>query len=311
MEMTLAHRRKTGAFYTPPVWADLAVDYMKLILPLPLESYVYYDPAAGEGALLEALPRGAECYATTLEEEDVEILRSKGFRAEQMDFLDDELDKLPEAVRTAGERLVVFMNPPYFKLPKTHLCQAKTRYQHNDSVALFLYRVLREVEPAFVFMFAKTDLIQAPTMRGLRKDLGLMEGLVRAMFLTPSMSWGLKGHFPIALYAMDTNYYDDMWTSPNLATVQAEGKILSTVFDTTKPKECEFLISMHKALAWHWETRKRRLWAEWERDTEYTAWAIHPFEYEQDPYRYWYTHLDEAERGQILREYKLWHKQKP
>ena len=76
MELTVKQRKETGAFYTPKLWAEKSVEEIKKILP-DMESYFFYDPAAGEGALLEALPKGCAKYGTSLECEDVEILRNK------------------------------------------------------------------------------------------------------------------------------------------------------------------------------------------------------------------------------------------
>lgn len=84
--MTDRHRVETGAFYTPKVWADFCVARLHEVLPT-FDGFTFYDPAAGEGALLDALPDGTDCYASTLESGDVEILKRKGYEAEQFDFL--------------------------------------------------------------------------------------------------------------------------------------------------------------------------------------------------------------------------------
>ena len=45
MEMTTEHRRKTGAYYTPRPWAELAVRYLRGVLP-EFDRCIFYDPAA-------------------------------------------------------------------------------------------------------------------------------------------------------------------------------------------------------------------------------------------------------------------------
>lgn len=245
MQMNDAHRRATGAYYTPQQWAKLAVAYLSLALDKPLQHYLFYDPAGGEGALLEALPQGCECIATTLEAEDVQILRSKGINAYQYDFLDCETIDLPNRLYIARNRLVVFTNPPYFKLSHSYDCRAKRDYQHNDSVALFLYRIFWELRPLCTAWFGKLDIIQAPHMRQLRQDLITQDGL-KGVFVCPSKSWpGLKGNFPIGFFIHQNN----RGRGQELRNI--EGVLMAR--EGGRPKSLEDVI----ALADAWEATKR------------------------------------------------------
>lgn len=197
MKLSTERKKQTGAFYTPKIWADLAVEYMQQFLPLPLEEYFFYDPAAGEGALLEALPEGCQKLATTLEREDVFILRDKNICAYRFDFLNDEIWAVKERLQPYidSKRLVIFMNPPYVKLPAEPKTWAGEVYNTNDSVCLFYYRCAFELSPAFICSFNKLDILQAPTMEVFR---WLFAGKpLLKIFVTPSESWGLKGKFPI------------------------------------------------------------------------------------------------------------------
>lgn len=195
MKLTTERQKETGAFYTPKLWADLAVKYIQQIVP-NMQDYFFWDMAAGEGALLEALPDNVEKYATTLEKEDVNILRNKGIKANQFDFLDGDISKLME-IQANKHRLIVFTNPPYFKLKESHDCYAKRKYNTNDSVALFYYRIIKEVDPVLLCGFNKLDLYQASSLKNFRTDTRLLERTLN-LFLCPSDSWGLKGSFPIA-----------------------------------------------------------------------------------------------------------------
>lgn len=198
MELTTQRRKETGAFYTPKVWADLAVEYMRQYLPLPLEEYFFYDPAAGEGALLEALPKDCQKLGTTLEREDVFILREKGFDAYRFDFLNDEIWKVRDRLQPYidSKRLIIFMNPPYVKLPAEPKTWAGAYYGSNDTVELFYYRCGFEINPAFICSFNKLDMLQAVNMINFRKLFTTGRPLIK-MFTSPSGSWGLKGKFPI------------------------------------------------------------------------------------------------------------------
>lgn len=195
MELTKERRIQTGAFYTPKIWADKAVEYIREILP-NMEDYFFWDMCAGEGALLEALPENCDKYGTTLEYEDYQILKSKGFNSNQFDFLDGDISKLQE-LKGNENRLIVFTNPPYFKLSASHDCYAKRKYKTNDSVALFFYRIVKEVKPLLICSFNKLDLYQGSTLSKFRNDIPIFQMTI-AQFLSPSQSWGLKGNFPIA-----------------------------------------------------------------------------------------------------------------
>lgn len=198
MELSTQRRKETGAFYTPKMWADLAIAYMREYLPLPLEYYTFYDPAGGEGALLEALPQNCKKYATTLEAKDVEIMRNKGFKAWQFDFLNDDTEELPAVIHNAArcKRLIILMNPPYVKLPASPKTYAGEIYGSNDSVELFYYRTAFELHPLFICSFNKLDILQAGKMARFRENFTTGRPLIK-MFVSPSDSWGLKGKFPI------------------------------------------------------------------------------------------------------------------
>lgn len=199
MELTAQRRKDTGAFYTPKAWAKKAVEYMET-LPHPLHYYVWYDPAGGEGALLEALPPECVRFGSTLEAEDVEIMRRKGIDAMQFDFLDGDLAQLPKMLHYAGNmgRLIVFTNPPYFKLKASHQCFAKTEYGCNDSVMLFYYRIYRELMPQYLMSFNKMDILMPGSSMTEMVNEIIPTSRFLGGFMSPSETWGLSGRFPIA-----------------------------------------------------------------------------------------------------------------
>ena len=193
MELTKDRRKQTGAFYTPKMWADLAVQYIIRICP-NIEEFVFLDVCCGEGALLEALPKNVEKYGTTLEWHDVEICRNKGLQVWQLDFLKDDISELLPASKM--KRLIVFTNPPYVKLPQNS-CNLQYRYKTNDATALFYYRILDELKPILLCGFNKLDLYQAQIHENFRNQTKIREKTI-SHFLCPSKSWGLTGDFPIS-----------------------------------------------------------------------------------------------------------------
>lgn len=193
MELSKERQKQTGSFYTPEKWAKLAVSYIEKVVP-NLEDFVFYDPCCGEGALLDALPKYVEKYGTTLEWEDVEICRDKGYQVWQLDFLKDGIeDILPPSKM---KRLIIFTNPPYVKL-STNQYECQKLYNTNDATALFYYKILDILHPILLCSFNKIDLFQAQIHRDFRSKTVFTDKTIRC-FLTPSKSWGLKGDFPIA-----------------------------------------------------------------------------------------------------------------
>ena len=154
MKLTKERQKETGAFYTPKIWADLAVTRMREAIQnlfgkyWDLQDFAFWDMACGEGALLDALPKDVVKYGTTLEWDDVEICRDKGYHAFELDFLAEKPATLKDFIREDHlERLIVFCNPPYFTLPASNNSYAKKRYKSNSAEQLFLYRMYRRDKP--------------------------------------------------------------------------------------------------------------------------------------------------------------------
>ena len=193
MKISIDRKKETGAFYTPKIWADLAVKYILKVCP-NIEDYVFLDVCCGEGALLQSLPKSVEKYGTTLEWEDVEICRNKRLQVWQLDFLKDDISEILPPSKM--ERLIIFTNPPYVKLP-TESNNFQLKYKNNDATALFYYRILNELKPILLCGFNKLDLYQASTHQRFRNETKIREKTIR-QFLSPSKSWNLKGDFPIS-----------------------------------------------------------------------------------------------------------------
>lgn len=193
MILSKQKQKETGAFYTPKTWADLAVKFIIEAVP-NIEEFVFLDVCCGEGALLEALPKGVEKYGTTLEWEDVEICRNKGLQVWQLDFLKDDITEILPPSKM--EKLIIFTNPPYVKL-NTNQYLLQDKYNSNDATALFYYRILEELKPVLLCGFNKLDLYQAPIHQRFRNETKIIEKTIK-QFLSPSKSWNLNGDFPIS-----------------------------------------------------------------------------------------------------------------
>lgn len=231
MELTKVQKKKTGAFYTPKIWADLAVEYMRKALPLPLEEYMFYDPAGGEGALLESLPKDCKKLATTLEYQDVHIMRDKGIDAYRFDFLNDEMwrvkDRLQEYIDR--KRLVVFTNPPFVKLPAKNKSWAHSVYNTNDSIYLFFYRIYHELKATYLCSFNKP--LGKPNMKAHGYELYWHWDFLGGFISHSKEHWNLSGSFGIDFNMFDIgsdNFHGLSINNYFVFDVWEKGKIIDT-----------------------------------------------------------------------------------
>ena len=205
MKLTKERQKETGAFYTPKVWADMAVSYFKNYLDEDLSEFVFWDVAGGEGALLDALPHNVRRIGTTLELEDMLIMRSKGIEAYQFDFLDGDLESLPFYKDLDKEKLVVFTNPPYMRLKKEHDCYAKRKYGTNAAEDLFIMRICLEVAPKILGIFTKAATIQ---LCGKVYEETFLHHFFTTGFASCSkQDWNLSGVFGILFSLFDFENY--------------------------------------------------------------------------------------------------------
>ena len=123
-------QRRTGAFYTPRIWADEAHKYITNTFGEDWkDKYVVWDPAWGTGNLTRDY-KFKELYCSTIEQSDIDTANQMNYNPEatkfQYDFLNDgivdgQIDiindpKLPQGLKDAilqGKEIIVFMNPPY------------------------------------------------------------------------------------------------------------------------------------------------------------------------------------------------------
>jgi hypothetical protein len=114
------HRRMTGAFFTPPIFADKAHEYVaRTFGDNWRDEYVVWDMAAGTGNLTRDY-NFRELYLSTLEQHDVDIINkmgyNKGATVFQYDFLNGATEDLPVGLLRAlreQKKIIVLMNPPY------------------------------------------------------------------------------------------------------------------------------------------------------------------------------------------------------
>lgn len=230
-----------GAFYTPLHIVDKAYDHLAATFGADWQQkYIVWDMCAGVGNLEAKHSNLRNVYMSTLDQEDVTIMRSNpafaGAEIFQYDYLNDdvtdfgEIDyslsgKVPQALRQAiadaregrkgAKPILVLINPPYGeaantqgKAGKTGIATTRVSYGMSDLgyaarelFVQFMHRMMIELPAAKLAMFAKLKYVNAPNFDKFRERW-------RAKFLdgfvVPSKVFdGLKGNYPISFLIWD------------------------------------------------------------------------------------------------------------
>ena len=102
------HRERKGSFFTPKIWVDLSQKYLADVLGENWQDeYYVWDCAAGTGNLLNGLTNKYNIWASTLDQQDVDVMKDRiknganllESHVFQFDFLNDEFTKLPQQLQ--------------------------------------------------------------------------------------------------------------------------------------------------------------------------------------------------------------------
>lgn len=238
-------RESHGAFFTPPACAELAQLYIAEALGENWqEEYYVWDCAAGTGNLLAGLINTRNLWASTLEKDDVNIMKERiqgrlnlfENHVFQFDFVNDPLldqtgddgklrkskvpDDLQAIISNPEERkkLVIFINPPYGE-------GDNRRGEGRSGIAdnTYIYRVFgkdlgytkRELYIQFLYRIYKQ--IQGAIIADFSKLKNLQapkfsqfraafEASPKAMFIVPAYIFdNVDGEFPIGFKIWDTS----------------------------------------------------------------------------------------------------------
>jgi hypothetical protein len=111
-------RRMTGAYFTPDLWIAKAHEMIAEQFGVDWkEKYVVWDCASGTNNLTRKY-QFKELYNSTLEQGDVDTVMDMGYPGTnfQYDFLNDDVQKLPEGLKkalTEKKPILFLINPPY------------------------------------------------------------------------------------------------------------------------------------------------------------------------------------------------------
>ncbi len=240
----LDERSFKGAYYTPLAVVDKAYDLLAQTLGKNWQKdYIVWDMCCGVGNLEVKHSNPRNIYMSTLDQEDVDVMKATktcvAAQRFQYDYLNDDItddgkidynltNKVPEGLRKAiaeGKKILVLINPPYAEaanaknlgikddanaesksgVSKTLVASTMDRqgYAARELFVQFVVRISQEIPTATLAMFSKLKYVTAPNFEKFRDD---WKSHYLSGFVVHSRAFdGLKGDFPIGFLIWSTN----------------------------------------------------------------------------------------------------------
>ncbi|GAA7102559.1 hypothetical protein Kyoto55A_14440 [Helicobacter pylori] len=231
-------RERKGAFFTPKIWVEKSQEYLAKALGQDYqEDYIIWDCAGGTGNLLNGLTNKANCFLSTLDSNDVAIVKELAAANKlnllenhvfQFDFLNDDFKKAPKSLqeilndKEKRKKLIIYINPPYAeagnkaKMSGTGEHKAKVARNNkthetykdflgsgaNELFAQFFMRIYMELNGCIMASFSTLKYLNSSNFKKFREvfKATFLEG-----FMVPADSFdNVKGQFPIGFLVWDT-----------------------------------------------------------------------------------------------------------
>lgn len=233
-------RERKGAFFTPQVWVERSQEALRRALGDNWQDeYVVWDCAAGTGNLLVGLSNKWNVYASTLDQQDVDVMKERARAGAnlleghvfQFDFLNDPLGshKIPASLREIladperRRKLVVYINPPYAEATnaktvtgtgenKAGVANKTVAFEQYKSLigkaaqelfAQFFIKILTELKNCVLGEFSTLKILQATNFQQFR---AVFQARLESLFLVPANTFdNVRGQFPIGFFVWDTS----------------------------------------------------------------------------------------------------------
>ncbi|BAW47743.1 hypothetical protein HPF21_1341 [Helicobacter pylori] len=231
-------RERKGAFFTPKIWVEKSQEYLAKALGQDYqENYIIWDCAGGTGNLLNGLTNKANCFLSTLDSNDVAIVKELATANKlnllenhvfQFDFLNDDFNKAPKSLqeilkdKEKRKKLIIYINPPYAEagnkakmsgtgkhkdlVARGNLICKKYKDElnkaNNELFAQFFMRIYMELDGCIMASFSKLKYLNSSNFKKFREvfKAKFLEG-----FMVPADSFdNVKGQFPIGFLVWDT-----------------------------------------------------------------------------------------------------------
>lgn len=227
-----------GAYYTPLAVVDKAYDLLAQTLGKNWQKdYIVWDMCCGVGNLEVKHSNPRNIYMSTLDQEDVDIIKATntcvGAQRFQYDYLNDDItddgkinynltNKVPAGLRKAiveGKKILVLINPPYgetgagigkgdtnkkgVEQTRINTSMTDTGYASKELFVQFLVRIAKEIPTATLAMFSTLKYVNSSNFEKFRNtwNAEYLNG-----FIVHSKSFdGLKGDFPIGFLVWKTD----------------------------------------------------------------------------------------------------------
>ena len=234
-----------GAYYTPLHVVDKSYEKLNETLGKNWQkNYIVWDMCCGVGNLEVKHSNHRNIYMSTLEKDDIDIMKSTktcvASEKFQYDYLNDDItddgeidytltNKIPPALRNAiaqRKKILILINPPYAEAGSTLGGQSKSNVSKskfasnamkdygkstNELFAQFLARISKEIPSATVAIFSKLKYVNAPNFEKFRNK---WNAKYLGGFIVHSKAFeGLRGNFPIGFLIWKTKN-DDLDRSP-------------------------------------------------------------------------------------------------
>ncbi|MBO7462193.1 MAG: hypothetical protein J6T96_06320 [Bacteroidales bacterium] len=230
-------RERKGAFFTPQIWVEKSQQYIADTLGEDWQNdYYVWDCCAGTGNLLNGLNNKYHVFASTLDQQDVDVMKERirnganllESHVFQFDFLNDEFwnadgssAKLPPDLYNVisdpekRKRLIIYINPPYAEVGDAKqitntgknkngvsFTQIRDKYANligiatKELFAQFLIRIYKELQCGYIGCFSTLKHLQGPNFHLFRNAFNPK---LDRLFLVPANTFdNVKGNFPIS-----------------------------------------------------------------------------------------------------------------
>ncbi len=275
--MDKLRREITGSFYTPQIWVELSQKYLTDVLGEDWqEEYYVWDCAAGTGNLLAGLTNKYNIWASTLDKQDVEVMRDRIKNGAnlledhvfQFDFLNDEFSKLPKPLfdilnnSEKRKKLVIYINPPYAEasdgiglggrkvdVSKETKIYAKygeiLKKAKNELFAQFIVRIYKEINGATIANFSTLKILQSSNFVNFRQFFAA--NLLKCFIVPANTFDNVKGKFTIGFMIWNT-LQNDCFTNI-LAEIYNEKALLLGTKNIFAPEKKDYINNWIKIYA--------------------------------------------------------------
>ncbi|GAA7266715.1 hypothetical protein Kyoto98A_14440 [Helicobacter pylori] len=231
-------RERKGAFFTPRIWVEKSQKYLAKALGQDYqEDYIIWDCAGGTGNLLNGLINKANCFLSTLDSNDVAIVKELAAANKlnllenhvfQFDFLNDDFKKAPKSLQGILEdkekrkKLIIYINPPYAEATSAKtpsgtgknkdlvargnlICEKyknELNKANNELFAQFFMRIYMELDGCVMASFSTLKYLNSSNFKKFRE---VFKATFLERFMVPADSFdNVKGQFPIGFLVWDT-----------------------------------------------------------------------------------------------------------